>query len=130
MEPDDVRLMMFDGDTHELKTWPEPFADLVSGRKTFELRVFDRDFKVGDKLCLREWDPATETYSGRESWHGVTAVYTGWGLKDGYCALGLTVRGRMGTLTICLLGTAHRDSSRQPPDLLGRGRGHGAQGGK
>lgn len=51
--------------THELKTWKEPFEAILSGAKTFELRKNDRDFKVGDTLRLREYDPLTDTY-GRQ----------------------------------------------------------------
>ena len=43
---------------HELKTWPEFFTETRSGRKKFELRRNDRDFRVGDQLLLKEWDPA------------------------------------------------------------------------
>lgn len=38
--------------THRLKT-QEPFwSDVAAGRKTFEVRVNDRDFRVGDSLVL------------------------------------------------------------------------------
>lgn len=40
---------------HELKSWSEYFQKTKSGEKTFELRKNDRDFKVGDILCLKEW---------------------------------------------------------------------------
>lgn len=43
--------------THELKTWPEPFAAMVDGRKAFEIRRDDRNFAVGDALLLREYEP-------------------------------------------------------------------------
>ena len=46
--------------THELKTWPEFFEQTRNGKKKFELRRNDRDFKVGDELLLKEWDPAIE----------------------------------------------------------------------
>jgi hypothetical protein len=52
--------------THDLKTWPEFFDALLTGKKTFELRNDDRDFEVGDYLCLKEWDPTTKAYTGRE----------------------------------------------------------------
>lgn len=43
--------------THELKTWPDPFAAIVSGRKRFEYRRDDRGYAIGDSLRLREWTP-------------------------------------------------------------------------
>lgn len=49
---------------HDLKCWPVFFAPLARGEKTFELRVNDRDYKVGDLLLLREWDYETRSYTG------------------------------------------------------------------
>lgn len=51
---------------HELKSWPDQFDALSSKKKTHEVRRFDRDFKVGDFVLLREYDPETKTYSGRQ----------------------------------------------------------------
>ncbi|RYG63647.1 DUF3850 domain-containing protein, partial [bacterium] len=48
---------------HDLKTQPEPFQAVWSGRKNFELRQNDRDFAMGDILLLREFDPKTQTYT-------------------------------------------------------------------
>lgn len=59
---------------HDLKTWPEPFADIWAGRKSYEVRKADRPFKVGDHLRLYEWDPATGRDSGREVGARVTHV--------------------------------------------------------
>lgn len=50
--------------THDLKIHPEHFAPVKCGVKTCEIRKDDRDYKVGDFLCLNEWDPKTESYSG------------------------------------------------------------------
>ena len=52
--------------THALKTWPEYFKKVKSGEKNFELRKNDRNFKVGDKVLLQEYDPETEKYTGEE----------------------------------------------------------------
>lgn len=59
---------------HELKTWPEFFDQIVAGDKTFELRKDDRGFKVGDALELREYDPKTQTYTGRSIWRSVKHI--------------------------------------------------------
>lgn len=48
---------------HALKILPNYFEDVISGRKTFEIRKNDRDYKVGDLLALNEW--TGETYTGR-----------------------------------------------------------------
>jgi hypothetical protein len=56
---------------HELKTWPEFFEPVFTGRKAFELRKNDRDFREGDELWLREWQPM-QGYTGRECWRLVT----------------------------------------------------------
>lgn len=57
---------------HGLKCWPEFFQAIHTGKKTFELRVNDRDFKVGDVLLIREWDPKTKKYTGRKLVRDVT----------------------------------------------------------
>ncbi|EAF0246019.1 DUF3850 domain-containing protein, partial [Listeria monocytogenes] len=46
---------------HELKTMSEYFAAVAEGRKTFEIRKNDRDFKIDDYLLLKEFE---ETYTG------------------------------------------------------------------
>ncbi len=60
---------------HELKVWPEPFAEIVAGRKRAEIRaVKDRMFAVGDTLHLRCWDPKTATYTGAGADALITSV--------------------------------------------------------
>lgn len=51
---------------HEVRSWTHLFEPLVDGRKTHDLRKLDRDFKVGDTLIMREFDPATGGYTGRQ----------------------------------------------------------------
>lgn len=43
--------------THELKTWPTYFQEIHIGRKNFEVRKNDRQYRQFDVLQLREWDP-------------------------------------------------------------------------
>lgn len=76
---------------HELKTWSEPFTAILDGRKRFELRKQDRDFRVGDHLRLREYDPSSGTYTGRETWRVVTYMIRGgeWGLPLDLCIMGI-----------------------------------------
>lgn len=62
---------------HNLKSWPEYFAAVADGTKTFEVRKDDRGFRVGDHLRLREWDPATDDYTGREVERRVTYIFRG-----------------------------------------------------
>lgn len=42
---------------HELKTWPEAFDAVAGGRKTWEIRLDDRGFKLGDTVVLCRYDP-------------------------------------------------------------------------
>ncbi len=49
----------------EKKVWPEYFEKILAGEKRFELRLNDFEVGKGDILMLREWDPATRSYSGR-----------------------------------------------------------------
>lgn len=81
--------------THELKTWPEYFEAVASGVKNFEIRsTKDRTFEVGDKVVLKEWDPATSTYSGRLRVRRITYIVAGAPfLPDQLAVLGLAKYG-------------------------------------
>jgi len=50
----------------EKKTWPECFEAILHGEKKFEIRLADFKIQKGDTLLLREWDPKTKEYTGRE----------------------------------------------------------------
>jgi hypothetical protein len=50
---------------HLLKIHPCYFKEVASGKKTFELRINDRDYKSGDTLRLREYDPESKEFTGR-----------------------------------------------------------------
>lgn len=84
--------------THEVKSWPHLFSAILSGSKSHELRrLTDRDYRVGDTLLLREYDPETSCYTGRE--HSVRITYvtsaefpcalSNGGLHRDYCILSI-----------------------------------------
>ncbi|VVB75579.1 Uncharacterised protein [uncultured archaeon] len=60
--------------TIEKKCWPEYFQKIFDGDKNFEIRLNDFEAKHGDILLLREWDPKTKEYTGRELKKEVTYV--------------------------------------------------------
>lgn len=72
---------------HDLKTWPEPFAEVWERRKTFEVRTNDRDFVRWDCVRLREWDPDTKQYSGRSVTVEITYVMAAgaWATDSRHC---------------------------------------------
>lgn len=76
---------------HDLKTWPEHFQAVKSGHKRFEIRRNDRDFREGDFLRLREFDPATGFYSGDELTVEVTHVLQGGAFDLGSDAVAMSI---------------------------------------
>ena len=70
---------------HILKTIQPYFNRVWSGQKTFEVRNNDRDFEVGDTIELKEYDPSTDSYSGRFMVGGITYVLRDYdAIKEGY----------------------------------------------
>lgn len=84
---------------HDLKCHPGPFDAVIRGLKPYEIRVNDRDYRVGDTLLLREWKPPQETeshllpgrYTKRSVRVRVTYMTGGgeWGLPKTLCVLGI-----------------------------------------
>lgn len=59
---------------HKIKIWPEYFKEVLSGQKTFEVRVNDRNYQSGDTVTLQEWEYGG--YTGREATFKVGYVYS------------------------------------------------------
>ena len=75
---------------HDLKVYPEFWENLARGWKTFEIRIDDRGFDLGDTLLLREWHPITKTYTGKEVRRTVTHLLRNWrGIQSGYVIMSL-----------------------------------------
>lgn len=76
---------MEDNIDHKLKIYPSYYEDVVSGVKTFEIRINDRNFNVGHTVRLQE--ALGGEYTGREI--DVEIVYvTGYDQQEGYVVFG------------------------------------------
>ena len=72
--------------THELKCLPEFFNPAFCGEKPFEIRLNDRDFKVGDTILLREYDNKKDRFTGDWVYQKITYI-TDFKQKRGYVVL-------------------------------------------
>jgi hypothetical protein len=59
---------------HAVKSWPRFFEQICSGTRTHELRRNDRDYQIGDRIELNEYDPAIGAYTGRTCTVVVTSI--------------------------------------------------------
>lgn len=80
---DGVRII----EVKDLKVELKYFQAQKEGRKNFEIRKNDRDYKVGEILILREYDSETGKYSGRRIFCLITYI-TDFEQKPGYVVLG------------------------------------------
>ncbi len=82
---------------HTLKTDPHVFEANWEMIKQFEIRLNDRDFQIGDELCLRETTHsgaeikagAVLRYTGRATMATICFILQGYGLQDNWCILQL-----------------------------------------
>lgn len=76
-------------EVHRIKVLVPYFQSLVDREKNFELRLNDRDYRVGDTVVLEEY--TGEHYTGRGITRKIKYVLKDcpqFGLKDGYCVFG------------------------------------------
>lgn len=50
---------------HRIKSHPDSFQEVWDGVKGHEIRLNDRRYKVADSVRLCEYEPKTNSYSGR-----------------------------------------------------------------
>lgn len=100
---------------HELKTHPGPFERILRGAKRAEFRRNDRSFQLGDHLLLKEWDPATASYTGRDALFEVTDI-TGdaqFGIPEGFVMMSISPLYTTGPARVEILGcTTERPKSK------------------
>lgn len=77
---------------HNLKIHSQYFWDVMAGKKTFDVRKNDRNYRVGDALILREWE--NNNYSGREMSVRITYMLDDAfvGIIPGYVVLGIELK--------------------------------------
>ena len=75
---------------HELKIAPRFFEDVEKGKKKFEFRKDDRDYRVGDTITLKEF--SENKYTGREikdlKINYILRDCPEYGLPEGFCIIG------------------------------------------
>lgn len=78
---------------HELKLNREYFTEVLKGNKTAELRKDDRDYRIGDKIILKEWLPRKKTFTGRVIVKKITHItwISQWvpGSEEGWAVLSM-----------------------------------------
>ena len=73
---------------HYIKCEREYFEAVDRGEKCFELRINDRDYRVGDRLILLEAVEKKETGRKLEPIEIIYILHGGQhGLEEGYCIL-------------------------------------------
>jgi hypothetical protein len=82
--------------SHTLKTDPHVFDATAAGAKTFEIRIDDRGFRVGEKMVLRRTRYSGHQmttfgkpleYTGEEITVKITHIQRGYGIADGWVGL-------------------------------------------
>ena len=112
---------------HAVKTLPNYFEDVVSGKKPFEVRKNDRDYKECDYIALNEYRDGTvdnypRGYTGRSALLQIIYILDNPEYcKDGYVVLGLMP---------CIVTKSH-DMNYKPVSILyGQARDGQKEGGK
>ncbi len=76
---------------HSVKIYPEYFQLLKDGIKNFEVRLNDRNYQVTQQIIFKEFDPATNSYTGNLLMREIKFVLYGgqFGIEPGYVVLEL-----------------------------------------
>lgn len=78
---------------HELKLSLEFCEDVYNNRKTFEIRLNDRDYRVGDIIRFVPYDMVYQKVSEHpieNVTYEIKYILSGWGIKDGYVVMSIS----------------------------------------
>jgi len=77
--------------THHIEIQQEFVDAILCGDKTFEIRYNDRGYQKGDLIRFRVMDGMVGNpfHKLNEKTYKITYVLNGWGLQEGYVALGI-----------------------------------------
>ena len=77
--------------THELKIQREYADAVVSGDKTFEVRLNDRGYQRGDHIKFNAINKAMFAINHpiNDKEYEITYVLSGWGIKDNWVAFAM-----------------------------------------
>ena len=77
--------------THYLKVWTKQFDAVRRGAKTHEVRKGDRDYRAGDIVILREFDPNERRYTGKCMEVQITFITRGgtFGIPEDICVMSI-----------------------------------------
>lgn len=80
--------------THVLKTQDEFMTDIATGKKSFEVRINDRNYDEGDILILEGFIKEDKKYTGKCLEAEVIYILHGgvFGIEEGFCVMGIKVR--------------------------------------
>lgn len=76
---------------HVIKILPEYLEAISRGDKTFEIRIDDQDYQVGDLLILREW--TEEGYTDKVLVVDITYIFSRLPSHKNYCKEGMIILG-------------------------------------
>jgi hypothetical protein len=72
---------------HQLKIKLEYLTHIEEGKKTFEVRLNDRDYQVGDFIQFLPTD--NQIYNSSSPYFEITYVHHGLGMQPHYVILGI-----------------------------------------
>jgi hypothetical protein len=79
---------------HNVKCWSKYFDDVKSGKKSFEVRLNDRNYQVGDILRQSNYDPEIKEFVGEFVDCRITYILDDHMFcKPGYVVMGINVMG-------------------------------------